>query len=128
MFSDADPIEDEMGVRVEFMSPIQLQEYVQTFHAAYGLTLVAGKYSSSKIFTELQATYGRRAAGRIVKWAFYMGGPHQGRRNGKPITFSDFAPRCKWLTDSWHLAYQERIAQEKAESRGYAGFATAADF
>ena len=32
MFRDADPIEDEMGVRVEYMNPAQLQEYIQMFH------------------------------------------------------------------------------------------------
>ena len=130
MFRDADPIEDEMGVRVEYMNPAQLQEYIQMFHRAYGLTLVSRKFSGDQIFGDLQATYGRRDAGRIVKWAFYMGGPHRGRRtDGTPITFSSFAPGCRWLTDVWHLEAQQRIAQEKTASAGasYGGFATLAD-
>ena len=89
------------------------------------------KFSGDQIFGDLQATYGRRDAGRIVKWAFYMGGPHRGRRtDGTPITFSSFALGCRWLTDVWHLEAQQRIAQEKTASAAgasYGGFATLAD-
>ena len=116
MFLDEDQIESAMGVRVEYMSPVQLQDYVRRCHAADGLTVVPGRYASDRVFLDLHATYGKRAAGRIVKWAFAPEGPYRGRFRDHPITHSDFARGSKWWTDKLHLEMQEQIAREKTAS------------
>lgn len=119
-FLDRDPLEELMGVRVERMRPFQLVEYIQTYQEAFGFTLKPRKHAEDQVFIELQETYGKRDAGRIVKWAFYSGGPHQGlRKDGSPIGFRDFAPGSKWWTDRLHLEMQKHLATPKVSAKTY---------
>lgn len=116
-FRDQDPLEELMGSRVERMTPHQLVEYVQTYQEAFGIRLAARKFAEDKVFITLQDVYGKRDAGRIVKWAFYAGGPHKGSYRGRPIGFRDFA--VKWWTDQLHVELQQHIAKPKISVKTY---------
>lgn len=118
-FLDKDPLEELMGVRVERMRPYQLVEYIQTYQEAFGLTLKARKHAEDQVFIDLQETYGKRDAGRIVKWAFYSGGPHKGNWQNRPIGFRDFARGSKWWTDRLHLEMQKHLAAPKVSVKTY---------
>jgi hypothetical protein len=118
-FTDKDPLEDLMGARVERMTPHQLVEYVQTYQEAFGISLKVQKFAEDQVFSDLQETYGKRDAGRIVKWAFYSGGPYQGSFRERPIAFRDFAKGRKWWTDQLHVEMQQHLAKPKVSVKTY---------
>ena len=70
-FSDNDPLEDDMGVRCEDMTPDQLVAYIKSYQEAFGLNLKVEGLKERSVFRALQKLYGKADAGRIVKWAFY---------------------------------------------------------
>ena len=114
MFRDEDPVEEALGVRCEYMTPDDLTNYIRTFHKAFGLKTPEPTYADLQKFIALQGTYGKRGAGRIVKWAFFGGGPYRGKWKDSPITASDFSPGARWWTDRLNLEMQEYIRKEKA--------------
>lgn len=111
MFSDPDPIECDMGVRVEDMDPYQLVAYFKTYHAAFGLDMAVEGIQERAIFRALQRIYGQATAGQIVKWVTYH---HKGHWEGKPVRFASFCRARKWWVDIMHteLQAQQRKEQE----------------
>lgn len=106
MFLDSDPIEQDMGVCVEEMSPDQLVAYLKTYHAAYGLDMAVEGHQERAVFRSLQKIYGKVDAGRIVKWVTYT---HKGRWEGSPVRFSSFCKARKWWVDIMHMEMQEHL-------------------
>lgn len=105
-FSDTDPLEEHLGVRCEDMTPDQLICYVKTYHETFGLNLQVEGFRERSVFLALQRLYGKRAAGLIVKWAFYR---YRGQWQGEPIGFFKFSRGCKWWTDKMHFEVQTEI-------------------
>lgn len=111
-FDDPDPIEQEMGVRVENMTPDELVAYIKMYHRAFDLDLAVEGMRERAVFQGMQRTYGQRTAGRIVKWVFYE---HKGKYRDRTVGFFDFAKGSKWWVDQMHLEMQTHL--RRAESR-----------
>ena len=93
---EMDSIEEMLGKSVEDLTDTELVVYVKTsMKEINGLDLPVQGMRERSIMAGLKRTYGPDA-GKIVKWAFQH---HQGRRDGKPITYSTFSKNMKWLTD-----------------------------
>lgn len=117
VFSDADPIEEDMGVRCEHMSPDQLVAYIKSYHQAFDLDLKVEGMPERAVFRSLQRLYGKENAGLIVKWAFYH---HRGRFRDEPIGFFMFSKGNKWWTDKIYLEMQrDRSNAVKRTTTGY---------
>ena len=117
MFSDTDPLEEDMGVRCEDMTPDQLVAYIKSYQGVvYNLELKVEGIKERAVFRGLQRLYGRQDAGRIVKWAFYH---HRGRFRDEPIGFFLFTKGNKWFTDKLYSELQEEMRKET--SRTYQG-------
>ena len=110
MFNDPDAIEQDMGVRVEEMVPMQLVAYLKTYHRAYDIDLVVQDPQDRKILEGLQNLYGKATAGRIVKWVMHK---HKGQFRGNTVGFSDFCKARKWWTDMMHTEMQRHLMKEK---------------
>lgn len=115
-FSDNDPLEDDMGVRCQDMTPDQLVAYIKSYQQAFGLNLRVEGLKERAVFRGLQRIYGKDNAGLIVKWAFYH---HKGRFRDEPIGFFMFSKGNKWWTDKLYLEMQEE--QAKARQRTATG-------
>lgn len=107
-FSDNDPLEDDMGVRCEDMTPDQLVAYIKSYQAAFGLNLPVDGLPERSVFRGMRRIYGRDA-GLIVKWVFYH---HRGRWQGEPVRYQSFAKGRKWWVDKMYLEMQEALARE----------------
>jgi glutathione peroxidase-family protein len=95
-FTDADPVEKHMGLRVEEMTPQQLVNYVVTYQKAMNdLELTIQGHPERAIFKAMQRDYTPEVAGRIVKWVFYK---YMGRRGDRFVGCSDFVKGARW----WH--------------------------
>lgn len=112
-FADPDPIECDMGIRVEEMTPDELVCYIKTYHQAFGLHLVVQDPGDRKIFQALQRLYGKRTAGQVVKWVFYT---HKGRWEGRAVRFASFCQKRKWWTDMMHLELQDHLNRQSPPS------------
>lgn len=97
-FTDLDPVEQEMGVRVEEMVPDQLVAYLKSHQQRLGIRRPTEEQDRWPTFRRLQNHYGQQDAGRIVKWAFSPYG-HAGHYDGWPITYFSFTKDREWLTD-----------------------------
>lgn len=102
-FGDTDPLEEQMGIRCEDMSPEQLVSYIKAYQEAFGVTLAVEGYQERAIFGAMQRTYGQKTAGKIVKWVFYK---YHGLIDGKRVTFTSFAKGRKWWVDKMHVEMQ----------------------
>lgn len=109
-FSDADPLEQDMGVMCADMNPDQLVAYIKSYQEAFGLNLRVEGMKERAVFRGLQRVYGPANAGNIVKWAFYY---HKGRFRDEPIGFFMFSKGNKWWTDKLYLEMQEALAKER---------------
>lgn len=118
-FTDDDPLEQDMGVRCEDMTPDQLIAYVKSYQGAFGLNIRIEGTPERAVFRAMQRIYGRRDAGLIVKWVFYK---HRGRWEGEPVTPFSFTKGRKWWLDKMHLEMQE--ATNQPEPRSYASSAS----
>lgn len=114
-FSDMDPLEEDMGVRCEDMTPDQLVSYIKSYQEAFGLNLPVDGLPERSVFKGMQRIYGQDA-GRIVKWVFYA---HKGRYQGEAVRYQSFAKGRKWWVDKMYLEMQEALA--KQDSRRYTG-------
>lgn len=124
-FSDSDPLEDDMGVRCEDMSPDQLIAYIKSYQAAFGLNLTIAGMPERSVFKSMQRLYGKADTGRIVKWVFYC---HRGRWDDQPITPLSFAKGRKWWVDKMHLEMQEAVSRENLPAPSYSlGITSLAD-
>lgn len=108
-FSDADPLEQDMGVMCQDMTPDQLVAYIKSYQAAFGLNLRVDGIKERAVFRGLQKLYGKANAGNIVKWAFYH---HKGRFREEPVGFFMFSKGNKWWTDKLYLEMQESMAKD----------------
>ncbi|QAX93695.1 hypothetical protein SEA_MELPOMINI_195 [Mycobacterium phage Melpomini] len=108
-FVDPDPIEEDMGVRCQEMSPEQLVSYIKTYHGAFGLDLPVEGLKERSIFRGLQKTYGPEKAGQIVKWTFYR---HKGKFRGQTVGYFDFIKARKWFTDLMLMESTEELARQ----------------
>ena len=116
-FTDEDPLEQDMGVRCEDMSPDQLVAYVKSWQGAFGLDVRIDGHPERAVFRGMRRIYGQRDAGLIVKWVFYK---HRGRReDGSPVTPLSFAKGRKWWVDRMHLEMQEHM--RRATPAAYQG-------
>ena len=113
MFSDMDPLEEDMGVRVENMTVDQIIAYVKAYHAAFGFTVRIDGQPERAIFRSLQRVYGQADAGRIVKWVFYK---YRGHYNDEFIGPMAFSKGRKWFTDKMHLEMQAAMKEQKPKS------------
>jgi hypothetical protein len=108
-FTDPDPVEDLMGVRVEEMTPDELVAYIKTYQAAFDLVLAVEGVQERSIFKGMQRVYGQRTAGQIVKWVFYT---YKGVYDGQPVRFNSFALGRKWWVDKMHLEMQQHMNKQ----------------
>ena len=122
-FSDTDPLEQDMNVRCEDMSPDQLVCYIKSYQEAFGLNLKVEGQKERAVFRALQRLYGKADAGRIVKWAFYH---HMGRFRDEPVGFFIFSKGNKWWTDKLYMEIQEEMRKSSAAPKSYAAAAAQA--
>lgn len=121
---EMDSVEEMLGKSVENMTDTELVTYVKTsLREVNGLELPVQGMRERSIMAGLKRTYGPDA-GKIVKWAFQH---HQGRRDGKPITYSTFSKNMKWLTDIWYLELQEAAQRQAANVTAAQGFFKSSD-
>ena len=120
VFSDSDPLEEDMNVRCEDMTPDQLVAYVKSYQGAFGLDLKVDGLPELSVFRGMQRIYGQRDAGLIVKWVFYK---YRGRYEGEPIRHFSFAKGHKWWVDKMHLEMQEE--QRRSAPKSYTASAAA---
>lgn len=112
-FSDNDPLEDDMGVRCEDMSPDQLVTYIKSYQAAFGLNIPVVGIPERSVFRGMQRIYGQRDAGLIVKWVFYK---HRGRYDGEAVRYQSFSKGRKWWVDKMYLEMQEDLRRSAPRS------------
>lgn len=116
---EMDAVEQMLGKQVEDLTDTELVVYVKTsMKEINGLDLPVQGQRERAIMAGLKRTYGRDA-GKIIKWVFQH---HQGRRDGKPVTYSTFSKNMKWLTDIWYLELQEAAQQQEANAAAAQGF------
>ena len=120
-FSDTDPLEEDMGVRCEDMTPDQLVAYIKSYQEAFGLNFPVEGLPERSVFKAMQRLYGKREAGLIVKWVFYK---HHGRWEGEPVRYQSFAKGRRWWVDKMYAELQDDLRRSTPKS--YA--AAAAEF
>ncbi len=113
-FSDTDPLEEDMGVRCEDMTPNQLLRYVVTYQRAFGIVVKVDGPPENSVFRAMQRIYGQRDAGLIVKWVFYK---HRGRHRDEYVTPLSFAKGSRWWVDKMYFEMQEAV--RRSDPRHY---------
>lgn len=109
-FNDPDPVEEQMNLRVEEMTPAELVIYIQTYQGAFDRHMAVEGFIERSIFKSMQKIYGQATAGQIVKWAMYK---YHGVYAGDVITFTSFAKGRKWWNDRMHQELQAHLRQER---------------
>ncbi|QZE10498.1 hypothetical protein SEA_SCOOBYDOOBYDOO_181 [Mycobacterium phage ScoobyDoobyDoo] len=125
-FMDTDPLEEEMRVRCEDMTPDQLVVYLKDWQEAVNdITLgLDGKEIYSMRW--LQKVYGPDA-GLIVKWVCYK---HRGKDDrGQYIVHRMFCTKMKWWIDKLYAEMQVHRRREERrksprEAAAISGWAT----
>lgn len=117
-FSDKDPIEEMMSLRVEEMTPGELVTYIKTYQEAFDRRMAVEGMIERSIFKSMQRIYGAATAGQIVKWAFYK---YHGVYGGEVITFTSFTKGRKWWVDKMHQEMQAAQRKETAKSPSRVG-------
>ena len=122
-FTDPDPLEQDMKVRVEDMSPDQLVVYLKDWQEAFhGIQMnLDGK--ELYMMRWMEKVYGPDA-GRIIKWTTYK---HRGRDDrGYLIVHRMFCTKMKWWVDKMHQEMQAAVLREtrRAETPKTSRFAT----
>lgn len=110
-FSDPDPIESLMSLRIEEMTPQEIVTYIKTYQDAFGRKMAVEGFIERSIFKSMQRIYGKDTANLIVKWAFYK---YKGVWSGEVITFTSFSKGRKWWVDKMHQEMQEYQRKEAA--------------
>ena len=105
-FTDEDPLEHDMGVRCEDMTPNQLIAYVVSYQGAFGVNIKVDGPPEHSVFKAMQRIYGKRDAGLIVKWVFYK---HRGRHRDEYVTPLSFAKGSRWWVDKMYFEMQEAL-------------------
>ena len=109
-FKDVDPLEEDMGLMCQDMTPDQLVAYIKSYQEAFGINLRVDGVKERSVFRGLQNLYGKANAGNIVKWAFYH---YKGRFQDEPIGFFRFSKGNKWFTDKLYVEMQEELARDR---------------
>lgn len=112
MFSDPDPVEEQMNLRVEEMSPNELVTYIKTYQEAFGRRMAVEGYIERSVFASMQRIYGKETAGQIVKWVMYK---YHGVWRSEVVSFTSFSKGRKWWVDMMHQEMQERQRKEAAK-------------
>ena len=121
---EMDAVEQMLGKPVYELSDNELVVYVKTsMKQVNNLELPVQGMRERSIMAALKRTYGPDA-GKIVKWAFSR---HQGRKEGKPVTYSTFSKNMKWWTDIMYLELQEAAQNEAANAVAAQGFFKSSD-
>ena len=113
-FLDDDPLEQDMGVRCEDMTPNQLLGYVVSYQRAFGVNIKVDGPPEHAVFKSMQRIYGQRDAGLTVKWVFYK---HRGRHRGEYVTPLSFAKGSRWWVDK--MCFEMQDAVRKSNPRHY---------
>jgi hypothetical protein len=112
-FEGFDPVESELGCRVQLMSADQLISYVKMYmRAMHGIKMAIEGNPERQVLQKLSKTYGPDA-GLIVKWVLWN---YDGIQDGKPISFFIFSSKMKWWTDKMYAEMQlhRRELEEKS--------------
>ncbi|ASZ74734.1 hypothetical protein KHO57_gp170 [Mycobacterium phage Phabba] len=125
-FTDIDPLEEDMKVRVEEMTPDQLVVYLKDWQEAVNGVSMALDGKELYMMRWLQKVYGDDA-GRIVKWVCYK---HRGKNDlGNLIVHRMFCTKMKWWVDKMHQEMQATVRREQnrktpRQQLAASGFAT----
>jgi len=111
-FTDLDPVEQQMSLRVEDMTPNELVTYIKTYQEAFDRKMAVEGFIERSVFKSMQKIYGQATAGQIVKWVFYR---YHGIWNGEVVGFTSFSKGRKWWVDKMHQEMQERQRKETAK-------------
>lgn len=117
-FSDPDPIEQDMNLRVEEMTPQELVTYIKTYQEAFDRRMAVEGFIERSVLKSLQKIYGQQDAGRIVKWVMYK---YHGVYRGEVVGFTAFSKGRKWWVDMMHQEMQERLRKEAEKPRERVG-------
>ncbi len=110
-FTDPDPIEQMMNLRVEEMTPQELVTYIKTYQEAFDRHMAVEGYIERSVFKSMQKIYGQATAGQIVKWVMYR---YHGVWRDDVVTFTSFAKGRKWWVDMMHQEMQEHRRKESS--------------
>ncbi|ACH62154.1 hypothetical protein MYRNA_185 [Mycobacterium phage Myrna] len=125
-FTDIDPLEEDMKVRVEDMSPDQLVVYLKDWQEAVNGVTMALDGKELYMMRWLQKVYGDDA-GLIIKWVCWK---HRGKDDrNQLIVHRMFCTKMKWWVDKMHQEMQtakrrEEGRQTQREQMADSGFAT----
>lgn len=123
MFTDPDPIEEDLGLRVEFATPDQLVAYLKRYQEVMnGVRVAVQGMPERQVFAALQRAYGTADAGRIVKWVCYQ---HRGRYRDELVVPSSFSKGRRWFTDRMHMEYQDHLRSAAPVTATSPGLGTA---
>lgn len=130
-FLDQDPVETDMGLRVEDMDQNQLAVYFKEQMKAVNnvdVSLGIADFAIMKNF--LIGKYRQPNAGRILKWLFFR---HKGKvtLHGERQLASTriFVEKLKWMIDKLNVEMQMAVAREERKRVAPAakGFASIED-
>lgn len=110
-FSDPDPLEADMKLRVEEMTPNELVTYIKRYQEAFGRNMAVEGKIERAVLGSMQRIYGQATAGQIVKWVMYR---YHGVYRNEVVKFTDFAKGRKWWVDMMHQEMQERVRKESS--------------
>lgn len=108
-FTDPDPIEQQMGLRCEDMTPDELVAYIRTYQNAFDRRMAVEGTVERKVFEGMKRIYGEKTAGQIVKWAFYK---YKGIWKGDVVVFTSFSKGRKWWVDMMYQELQAALRKE----------------
>jgi hypothetical protein len=126
-FLDQDPVEEDMGLRVEDMTSDQLAVYFkEQMKAINDIDVSLGLVDFAIMKNFLVGKYRQPNAGRILKWLFFR---HKGKVtiHGERQVASTriFVEKLKWMIDKLNVEMQMAVAREERKrvapaSKGFA--------
>ena len=118
-----DPLEEDIGLPCEDMTPDQLVVYLKDYHFNINHVVLKLDGQEYRRMKWLQDIYGPRDAGHIVKWVCQHYG---GKYDNQLVTHRRFNAKMKWWVDCMHMEMQQARNKEvnHAVSVPAAGFAT----
>lgn len=134
-FTDLDPIELEMGKRVELMDERELFDYFAAWYTGlFAVSLPQDRVRELSMFKRMKTVY-KGEAGKIIKWVFFKYKGEWTNQKGKTIRIKTnwWGSREKHWHDTMLDELREEIAKERKTSKSKqsgepTGFKTAADF
>lgn len=127
-FQGMDPVEVEIGCRVQLMTADQLIAYIKMYMKAMheiDLMVEGSGHRERSSFQRLKRVYGPDA-GLIVKWVLWN---YDGVWKGEYLNFFSFSAGRKWWTDQMYSEMQvhKRELQKKSTPYEKPGFASMED-